>query len=184
MLEEHHRREPLSLGLNREEVRERVFGQVRPEIFRAVIARLSEEGKVAAERDALKLASHSPALTDSDSIAKKALEAAFKTAGLQPGTFEEAAASAGVKADLARKLFNLLSAEKRVVRIGDFVFHAQVIDDLKSRVRAQKAINPKMDVSVFKQITGGLTRKYAIPLLEYLDRERITRRTGNEREIL
>ena len=71
-----------------------------------------------------------------------------------------------------------------MVRIGDFVFHVDSIEDLKSRVRAQKPINPKMDVSVFKEITGGLTRKYAIPLLEYLDRERITRRTGNDREIL
>jgi selenocysteine-specific elongation factor len=184
MLREHHRREPLSLGLNREEVRERVFGHVRPEIFRAVVARLGEEGKVTAERDALRLASHRPALTDSDELAKKALEAAFKAAGLQPGTLDEAAAGAGVKTELAHKLFNLLAAERRVVRIGDFVFHVDAIDDLKSRVRAQKPINPKMDVSVFKQITGGLTRKYAIPLLEYLDRERITRRAGNEREIL
>ena len=51
-------------------------------------------------------------------------------------------------------------------------------------MRAQKVINPKIDVAVFKEITGGLTRKYAIPLLEFLDRERVTRRVGNEREIL
>jgi len=51
-------------------------------------------------------------------------------------------------------------------------------------VRAQKRVSAKIDVAVFKEITGGLTRKYAIPLLEYLDRERITRRVGNEREIL
>ncbi|HXG68704.1 MAG TPA: SelB C-terminal domain-containing protein, partial [Blastocatellia bacterium] len=74
--------------------------------------------------------------------------------------------------------------ERRIVRIGDFVFHTDVIEDLKSRVRAQKAINPKMDVAVFKDLTGGLTRKHAIPLLEFLDRERVTRRVGNEREIL
>ena len=155
MLAEHHRREPLSLGLSREEVRERLFGQVRPEIFRTVVARLGEEGKVTAERD-----------------------------GLQARTLEETAADAGIKMELARKLYNLISAEKRVVRIGDFVFHVDSIEDLKSRVRAQKPINPKMDILVFKEITGGLTRKYAIPLLEYLDRERITRRTGNDREIL
>lgn len=184
MLGEHHRREPLSLGLGREEVRDRVFGQVRPEIFRAVVARLAEEGKVAAQRDALRLASHQPALTGSDESAKKALEAAFKASGLQPGTLEETAASAGIATEHARKLYNLLVAERRVVRIGEFVFHVDAIDDLKSRVRAQKPINPKMDVSAFKKISGGLTRKHAIPLLEYLDRERITRRAGNEREIL
>jgi selenocysteine-specific elongation factor len=184
LLAEHHRREPLSLGLSREEVRDRVFGQVRPEIFRAVIARLADEGKVAAQRDALRLASHRLALSDSDEAAKQALEAAFKAGGLQAGTLEETAAATGVKVELARKLYNLLVAERRVVRVGDFVFHADSIEDLKSRVRAQKPANPRIDVAVFKEITGGLTRKYAIPLLEYLDRERITRRIGNEREIL
>ena len=184
MLDDHHRREPLSLGLSREEVRDRIFGQVRPEIFRTVIARLVEEGKVAAERDALRLAAHRPALTGSDEAAKKALEAAFKAAGLQAGTLEETAAATGTKIELARKLYNLLAAERRLVRVGDFVFHVDSIDDLKSRVLARKPANPRIDVAVFKEITGGLTRKYAIPLLEYLDRERITRRVGNEREIL
>jgi selenocysteine-specific elongation factor len=184
MLSEHHRREPLSLGLSREEVREQVFGQIRPEIFRAVVARLAAEGEVAAERESLRLASHRPALTGSDGAAKEALEAAFKSSGLQAGTLEETASAAGVKSELARKLYTLLVAERRVVRIGDFVFHVDSIDNLKSRVRAQKAVNPRIDVAVFKAITGGLSRKHAIPLLEYLDRERVTRRVGNEREIL
>lgn len=184
MLTEHHRREPLSLGLSREEVRDRVFGQLRPEIFRSVIARLGDEGKVVAERDALRLSAHRPALTETDSAAKQALEAAFKDAGLQAGSLEETASAAGIRVELARKLYTLLAAEHRLVRIGDFVFHAESIEDLKTRVRAQKAINPRMDVAVFKQMTGGLSRKHAIPLLEYLDRERITRRVGNEREIL
>ena len=170
--------------MSREEVRERVFGDVRPEVFRAVVARLAEEGKVAAERDALRLASHSPALGEQEATAKRALEAAFKAAGLQAGTLEEVAAASNVPVALARKLYTLLAAERRILRIGDMVFHADSIEDLKARVRAQKAVNPRMDVAAFKEITGGLTRKHAIPLLEYLDRERITRRTGNEREIL
>ena len=184
MLAEHHRREPLSLGVSREEVRDRVFGQLRPEIFRAVIARLGQEGKVSADRDALRLAAHRPELTDSDESAKKSLEAAFKAAGLQAGTLDETAAATGIKIEIARKLYNLLAAERRLIRIGDFVFHVESIDDLKIRVQARKMVNPRIDVALFKEITGGLTRKYAIPLLEYLDRERITRRVGNEREIL
>jgi selenocysteine-specific elongation factor len=184
LLADYHRREPLSLGLNREEVRERVFGDVRPEVFRAVVARLAEEGKVAAERDALRLSSHRPALNDQEATAKQALEAAFKATGLQAGTLEEVAAAAKIPLALARKLYTLLAAERRVLRIGDMVFHAESIEGLKARVRAQKAISPRMDVAVFKEITGGLTRKHAIPLLEFLDRERVTRRTGNDREIL
>lgn len=184
ILTEHHRREPLSLGLSREEVRERISGDLKPEIYRTVIARLVEEGKIAAERDSLRLATHRPALSDTDTAAKQALEAALRAAGLQAGTLEETAARAGIKVELARKLYNLLAAERRIVRVGDLVFHVDSIEALKSRVRAQKAVNPKMDVAIFKEITGGLTRKHAIPLLEFLDRERITRRVGNEREIL
>jgi selenocysteine-specific elongation factor len=184
ILTEHHRREPLALGISREEVRERVFTNLRPEVFRAVITRLTEEGSIAAEREALRLPSHRPALADADLAAKKALEAVFKAAGWQAPTLEDASASAGVKLEMARKLLTLLAAEQRVVRIGDFIFHREAIDELKARVRAQKAISAKIDVAVFKEITGGLTRKYAIPLLEFLDRERITRRIGNEREIL
>ena len=184
LLSEHHRREPLSLGVSREEVRDRIFGQVRPEIFRSVIARLVNEGKIIAERDALKLSSHQPALTSLDEAAKRALESWLKATGLQAGTLEEAAAATGTKMELARKLYNLLTAEQRVVRIGDFVFHIDSIEDLKKRIRARKQTNPRIDVAVFKELTGGLTRKHAIPLLEYLDREHVTRRVGNEREIL
>jgi selenocysteine-specific elongation factor len=184
LLEEHHRQEPLSLGLSREEVRERVFGDIKAEVFRAVIARLVDERRVAAERDALRLATHKVALSDADQAAKQALEAAFKATGLQAGTLEEIAAQAGIKIDLARKLYTLLQAERRIARIGDMIFHSDSLEDLKSRVLAQKSLSPRMDVAVFKEITGGLTRKHAIPLLEYLDRERITRRVGNEREIL
>jgi selenocysteine-specific elongation factor len=184
LLEDHHRREPLSLGVSREQARERVFGNVRPEVFRAVVAKLADEGKVAAERDALRLASHRPALSERDMAAKQALEAAFKAAGLQAMTLEEASAEIKIPVELARKLYNLLAAEQRITRIGDFVFHADSVEALKSRVRERKAVSAKMDVAAFKEITGGLSRKHAIPLLEYLDRERITRRVGNEREIL
>jgi selenocysteine-specific elongation factor len=184
MLTAHHKREPLALGVSREEVRERIFGGLAPEIFRAVIAHLAERGVVVAERDALRMAKHQPAVTGADADTKQVLEAAFKATGLQAGTLDEIAATTRVNINLVKKFYNLLVAERRIVRVGDFVFHADVIEDLKTRVRAHKAVNPKIDVAIFKEITGGLTRKYAIPLLEFLDRERITRRVGNEREIL
>jgi selenocysteine-specific elongation factor len=184
MLRAHHKREPLALGVNREEVRERIFSGLAPEIFRAVISQLAEQSKIVAERDALRMASHKPAVTGADADTKQVLEAAFKATGLQAGTLDEIAATTKMNINLVKKFYNLLVAERRIVRVGEFVFHMDSIEDLKTRVRAHKAVNPKIDVAVFKEITGGLTRKYAIPLLEFLDRERVTRRVGNEREIL
>lgn len=184
LLAEQHKRDPLSLGVSREEVRERLFSSLHPEIFRSLITRQLEEGKVIGEREVLRLASHKPAVSGADADTKQALEAAFKAPGLQAGTLDEVAAGLMLNINVAKKFYNLLIAERRLLRIGDFVFHVDSIADLKQRVRAQKAVNAKIDVAIFKEITGGLSRKYAIPLLEFLDRERITRRIGNDREIL
>jgi len=184
LLSEHHRKQPLSLGLSREEAHERVFGGLKPELFRTIIQRLASAQKIQIERDILRLPSHAPVLSTADAGAKQKLEEVIKKSGLQAGSLDQAAAASGISADLARKLYNLLAADGRVHRIGDYVFHAEALSDLKSRVRAHKSVSPSIDVGVFKEITGGLTRKYAIPLLEYLDRERITRRVGNLREIL
>jgi selenocysteine-specific elongation factor len=63
------------------------------------------------------------------------------------------------------------------------VFHRAALDQLRSSLMAQKAKSPKINVASFKDLTG-VSRKYAIPLLEYLDRERITKRVGDERVIL
>jgi selenocysteine-specific elongation factor len=184
LLGDRHRRDPLSLGLSREEVRERIFSHARPEVFRSIVRGLVDDGKLAAERDTLRLASHRPEMSGVEAEARRRMEAAIEAAGLQAPTLEEIAASTGTSIQLARKLFTLLLAEGRVLRIGDFVFAAGALEDLKARVRARRQVGPRMDVAVFKQITGGLSRKYAIPLLEYLDREGLTRRIGNEREIL
>ena len=71
-----------------------------------------------------------------------------------------------------------------LVKISDeLVFHRSALEQLRRLVIAQKANSPKMDVAKFKDLTG-VSRKYAIPLLEYLDRERVTRRVGDAREIL
>jgi selenocysteine-specific elongation factor len=65
----------------------------------------------------------------------------------------------------------------------DLVFHQGALVDLRRRVAAEKTKSPQLDVARFKDLTG-VSRKYAIPLLEYLDREHVTRRVGDARVIL
>jgi selenocysteine-specific elongation factor len=65
----------------------------------------------------------------------------------------------------------------------DLVFHRSTLEELRKKLQAEKAKSPKIDIARFKDI-AGVSRKYAIPLLEYLDRERITRRVGDERIIV
>jgi selenocysteine-specific elongation factor len=65
----------------------------------------------------------------------------------------------------------------------ELVFHRNALDELRRQMAARKQKSPKIDVAAFKEMTG-VSRKYAIPLLEYLDRERVTKRVGDLREIL
>ena len=84
----------------------------------------------------------------------------------------------------AQKIVTLLLRDRVLVKLSDeLVFHRDALDQLRKLMAGEKARSPKIDVAKFKDLTG-VSRKYAIPLLEYLDRERVTRRVGDERVIL
>ena len=93
---------------------------------------------------------------------------------------------AGLRVDKTRaqKLVTLLLRDKVLVKLSDeLVFHRSALDALRRLMTSQKRKSSQMDVAKFKELTG-VSRKYAIPLLEYLDREHVTRRVGDAREIL
>lgn len=183
LLKQFHKREPLQPGMGREEVRERLFSATALEIFKMVIEALVQEKLIVAERELLRLASHQISLSNADEEAKQKMETKFQTAGFQALTYEEVAREIKLDSNKLRKIFQLLINDHRLVKVAEFVFHKDAIDTLIARIREQKASNIKLDISTFKDLTG-LSRKHAIPLLEYLDSMRITRRVGNDREIL
>ncbi len=183
-LKEFHRKSPLESGMGREEIREKIFARLPPDIFRAVIANLVERNEVVAEKDLLRLSSHRVALSAEEQAAKDRLAALFAEAGLQPAPLEEAVAQSGVDAARAQRFAQMLINSGELVRVAGLVFHRSALDGLRETLRRFKAEHgPKLDVTAFKDLTG-VSRKYAIPLLEYLDLQRVTRRSGDVREIL
>ena len=102
-----------------------------------------------------------------------------------PGsTGDRCRGAAGTSGPIAERMVKLLVRRNRLVRVDTLLFHAEALESLKEDVRALKGTAPaKVDVAAFKE-RYGITRKYAIPLLEYLDRERVTRRVGDSRVIL
>ena len=84
----------------------------------------------------------------------------------------------------AKKIVDLLVARGSLVRIQDGkLFHAGALQGLVAKLAAYAAESRTIDVAGFKTL-AGITRKNAIPLLEHFDAQRITRRVGNNREIL
>ena len=98
---------------------------------------------------------------------------------------KEVLAKLSVETKRAERLLQILLREKSLVRVSpELIFHRNALAQLKAKLSAyKKTKGDRISVPVFKELTG-ITRKYAIPLLEYLDRERVTRRAGDERVIL
>ncbi|HEX7315799.1 MAG TPA: selenocysteine-specific translation elongation factor [Pyrinomonadaceae bacterium] len=188
-VEAHHRREPLSRGLARETLRERVFTRAAPEVFRAALKRAEDEGALVAERDLVRAAGHSLDLSPADAALRDRLEAVYRDAALEAPTLEEAFARAGgdgARREHLRKLLQLLLDAGALVRVKeDLLFHRDPLAQLTDSLRDYAARTPDrlIDVAAFKELSG-VSRKYAIPLLEYFDRERVTRRAGDKRLIL
>jgi selenocysteine-specific elongation factor len=179
----HHRAEPLSDGLPREEARSRLFRRASPHVFEHVLASLVAAKKIVA-RDRLALAGHALALAPEEEAARDAIETAYRVAGLAPPDLASVAASAGIAPKVSEKMTELLVRRKTLVRLSGLLFHADTLEALKAEVRALKGtVGAQVDVAAFKA-RYGISRKYAIPLLEFLDRERVTRRVGEGRVVI
>jgi selenocysteine-specific elongation factor len=174
----------MSEGLPREEAREKIFGHASPALFADVLLRLEAAGKLAG-RDRLAQPGRGVSLTSEEARAQQGLDRVFREGGLAPPDIGTAAAAAGVPAAVADRVSKLLIRQKTLVKIEALLFHAAALDRLKEDVKALKGEGApaKVDVAGFKE-RYGISRKYAIPLLEWLDRERVTRRVGDVRVIL
>ncbi len=177
-----HTKNSLAAGISKEELRELV--EASPDVFAAALNRLAHQRKLELAGDLVKLPGRGVTLKDDEAESKNIIESAFAATGLKVPALLEVLAGLKIDKPRAQKIVTLLLREKVLIKISeDLVFHHSALEELRRVIAAQKAKSPKMDVAKFKELTG-VSRKYAIPLLEYLDRERVTRRVGDSREIL
>jgi len=181
-VEDFHQRNPLVAGIGKEALREAV--KASPEVFSAVVQSLVNEKKIEVAGELVRLPGRGVVMKDEESEAKKTIETAFASAGLKVPAIKDVLAGLKVDKSRAQKIVTLLLREKLLIKISEeLVFHHSALERLRREMASYKMKSPKIDVTRFKELTG-VSRKYAIPLLEYLDRERVTRRVGDERVIL
>ena len=173
---------PLVGGIAREALREQA--KASSEVLTAALDLLIREKNVEVAGDLVRLPGHGVVMKDEEAESKTKIEEAFATAGLKVPALHEVISGLKVDKVRAQKIVTLLLRDKVLTKISDeLVFHRNALEDLRRSMAAQKVKSSKIDVAKFKELTG-VSRKYAIPLLEYLDRERVTRRVGDAREIL
>jgi selenocysteine-specific elongation factor len=184
-IEKFHKENPLLPGISRENLRASLGRRVRPETFRAVLDELLAQKKLEAHGEIVKRAGAAISLDPEEARAKEQIEKAFAAAGLAVPSVKEVLGELSVEARRAEKILQILLRDKSLVRVTpELIFHRDALAQLRDRLSTfKKTKGERISVPGFKELTG-ITRKYAIPLLEYLDRERVTRRAGDERVIL
>ncbi len=183
-LDRFHAEAPLRAGMPREELRSRVFPKAGGGAFEAVIQRLTLSGQVRAEADSIRRAGHAVRLSPVEDALKERLKVAARNAGLRG--IEIAAVARELSADPSalRRVSRLLVEGGTLKPVGESALVlSEHLEGLKVAVRQRVSPGARLDVGELKEMTG-LSRKYAIPLLEFLDRERVTRRTGTTRVLL
>jgi selenocysteine-specific elongation factor len=178
-----HKNNALVAGMNKDELRGQLPG-VAPEVFAKVLNDAAAGKRVEIIGDLVRLPGRGIAMKDEEAESKKKIEEAFASAALKVPALQEVLAGLKIDKLRAQKIVTLLLRDKVLTKISDeLVFHRTALDDLRKRVAAHKAKSATIDVATFKELIG-VSRKYAIPLLEYLDRERVTKRVGDSRQIL
>ena len=180
-----HEANPLAAGIPREELRMRSAASARLEAFRAALEELAAGGAIELAGDVVRRCGAVVTLRPEEVRAREQIEAAFAGAGLRAPSWKGVLANLPVEPRRAERLLQQLLHEGTLVRVSpELIFHRQALAELLVRLQAHKERNgDRISVGAFKQL-AGVSRKYAIPLLEYLDRERATRRMGDERVIL
>jgi len=179
ILKDFHRKNPLQPGLAKEALRSRELVGAPAFLLDALLARAND---IVAEGENVRLASHRVALKEDETAATEKIEAQFRDGGLAVPSTQEVLAKSGVEAARARPLLQILLKNRKLIRVGDdLIYHASAVESLRKTLAARKGA--RFSVADFKDWTG-VSRKYAIPLLEYLDREHVTRREGDQRIVL
>ena len=179
-----HSENPLLKGISREELRKRLFDDLPLEVFRNCLEGLVRAKKISLQDEMVSLHGREVQLSEEELRLRDRIETAFRQAGYQPPSLSELTSSLTADPGLVRKIYFLLQRERVLVKISDeLTYHREVLDEIKRRIRTSYAPGSKFGVAEFKQLFD-LTRKHAIPLLEFLDRERFTRRQGNDRVLL
>ncbi len=180
LLEAFHRENPIRAGISREELRSRA-GNAQERVFGQLLTALEAEGLVKSERDQVRLGSHSIRLTPEQERVVTGLEEDFRKAGAAPPSPEEALARHGVRGTEKHELFQLLVADRKLLRVKESLFfHAEALQSIRERLVAMLLEKREIGPADFKDLFG-VSRKYAIPLMEYFDAQRVTVRRGERR---
>ncbi len=182
-LQEYHAAHPLEAGRDMDALRERLPLPASPKAFRLFVTRLEHEGQVAREGHLLRLPDHRVALRSREQEAAARIRGLLAQTPLAPPDLRQMEVETGLDRTGLVQVLRVLERERVVVRAGgDLYFLRETIDAVTRTLREQFSDADEITPAMFRD-RFQTTRKYAIPLLEQLDREGVTFRKGDARRL-
>jgi selenocysteine-specific elongation factor len=179
-----HKENTLQKGISKEELRKRFYDDLPIEVFRYCLDGLVEKRKIAFLEDAVALYGREVQLSPEAEKIRESIEIAIKNGGFQPPSLSDLQQSLPANPEEIRRIFFWMIKEKILVKLSeDLVYHKSNLEGIKQQIKTKFTPGSKFGVAEFKDLFD-ITRKHAIPLLEHLDREKFTRRVGNDRVLL
>ena len=179
-----HQENPLQKGISREELRKRFYDDLPLEVFRHCLDELVAKKKISILEEAVSLFGREVQLSSEAQEIRQKIEVLVQKAGYQAPLISEIQNAIPANPEETRRIFFWMLKEKILIKLSDdLVYHRSTLESIKSQIKSKFTPGAKFGVAEFKELFD-ITRKHAIPLLEYLDREKFTRRVGNDRILL
>ncbi|MDD4951518.1 MAG: SelB C-terminal domain-containing protein, partial [Desulfovibrionaceae bacterium] len=178
-----HAKEPMKAGLPRAQLASGWGRDLAPRLFHRILERLVKSGEAVMDQDALRLPGHKASLASDQVGLRRSLLEAYESAGTAPPNLKDVLAPLGLEPKEAAAVLGMLVDQGRLVKVKEgMYFSVRAMDEIRDKVVFFLARNQDMEPSDFRDLTG-LSRKYAIPLMEHLDKEKLTVRVGDRRRL-
>jgi selenocysteine-specific elongation factor len=180
-LKEFHRQNPLQPGAMREELKTKLPPQMDARLFNHLLSALIEEKKMIAEKETIRLSSHTISLKEEEKDLRQKMVLLYAQGKLQPPLVKEVAQQLAVSESELKPVLRLLTKEGTLVKVKeDLHFHHQAMQELEGKLISFLQQHKEMTPTQFKELSQ-VSRKFAIPLMEHFDAKKLTLRIGDKR---
>jgi len=180
-LTDYHEKYPLRIGMPKEELRSRDFSHINGKIFNLLVEYWTEKDKIKGQNQNLSTQDFKVKITPQTEMAVKSIEDRLLEEPFSPPGWDELAEKAGLRGEIKNEIFAWLLNNHKVVKISDeVIFHSKAFSDAQEIIGSYIKDNGSIQLAQTRDLLKT-SRKYALPLLEYLDQVKFTRRKGDFR---
>ena len=181
LIRQYHKDNPLKPGLDKEELKGMLRMRLSAKVLNMTMDGLLKKKQVEAEGSKLRLPGFKAAVGKDQGAVKDKIVEAIKKGGTQPPVREELPALFGITDKDARDLLKLLADEGRTIRINDSLhLDKDIVEKIRTDLKRYLEEKKEITMADFRDL-AKTSRKFAVPLMEYFDSQKLTQRVGDKR---